>query len=101
MAISINVADKTIAFTVNGSTELIAFDKFNAIKIVFHESPYSTWSSYQYTLLWTESGKRYIITSLLIKRQQEIFKYLGLKFSVERRTFPFVHEEELQSLAAT
>ena len=101
MAININVTEKTIAFTVNGSTESIAFDKVKAIKIVFHESPYSTWSSYQYTLLSTDSGKRYIITSLLIKRQQEIFKYLDLNFSIERRTFPFVREEELQSLPAT
>jgi hypothetical protein len=101
MAISINVVDKTIAFTVNGITELVAFDNFKSIKIVFHESSYSTWSSYQYTLLGTDSGKNYIITSLLIKRQQEIFKHLGLKFSIERRTFPFVREEELHSLAAT
>jgi len=79
----------------------IPFDNIKTITIVLSWEGDASWSGYQYTVLVTHTGQRFLISCLIVRNLREFFNDLGLTFAVERSLFPFVRRDHMPSMAAT
>lgn len=98
--LQVDNASRIMAIRQNEINLHIPFDNIKTITIVLSWERDASWSGYQYTVLVTHTGQRFLISCLIVRNLREFFNDLGLTFAVERSLFPFVRRDHMPSLAA-